>query len=391
LTLSPAFTAIRVNAGGGAYTDATGTLWSADNSFNGGSPWSTTSPVSGTSIPAIYQSGRYGSSFSYRFSVPNGDYTAILKFAEISQTAAGKRMFNVEINDRQVLSKFDIFAQAGGARIAVDKAFPVKASRGLIDIFFTTGTANSPLVNGIEILPATGIAVAVNPQSANLRPGQPLQFTATVTGSANAGVTWTRAPATGIISAAGLYVAPESISAATAVVVTARSVADPTKSASATLLLEPSTAVSFSPIRINAGGPSYTDAYGTLWSADRGYSGGTSWSTLKPISNTSVPLLYQSVRYGRTFSYQFTVPDGTYQVKLKFAEVSQAAEGQRMFNVALNGSPVLVNFDVLEAAGSPLKTVDKVFPVNVREGLIKIDFTTGTANSPLINAIEIAR
>jgi len=35
--------------------------------------------------------------------------------------------------------------------------------------------------------------------------------------------------------------------------------------------------------------------------------------------------------------------------------------------------------------------VDKVFPVNVREGLIKIDFTTGTANSPLINAIEIAR
>jgi hypothetical protein len=65
--------------------------------------------------------------------------------------AAGKRVFNVAINGTPVLQNFDVFAAAGGAYIAIDKQFPVSVTGGGISIQFTNGTANSPLVNAIEI------------------------------------------------------------------------------------------------------------------------------------------------------------------------------------------------------------------------------------------------
>jgi hypothetical protein len=52
-----------------------------------------------------------------------------------------------------MLSNFDIFAAGGGANIAVVKDFPVTANAtGAIVIAFTTGAADAPRVNGIEIL-----------------------------------------------------------------------------------------------------------------------------------------------------------------------------------------------------------------------------------------------
>ena len=74
-----------------------------------------------------------------------------LKFAEIYYTTAGGRIFNVAINGAPVLSNFDIAAQ-GGAFTAVDKPFPVTVTNGQIAIQFSQGSADWPLVNGIEIL-----------------------------------------------------------------------------------------------------------------------------------------------------------------------------------------------------------------------------------------------
>jgi len=50
------------------------------------------------------------------------------------------------------------------------------------------------------------------------------------------------------------------------------------------------------------------------------------------------PKLYQTERYGN-FTYQFTVPNGGYNVTLKFAEFYWTSAGKRIFNVAINGTP----------------------------------------------------
>jgi uncharacterized protein YkwD len=289
----------RVHAGGGALVDAAGNSWSADGSYSGGTPWSTAHTVTNTATPALYQTCRYGSSFSYQFPVSNGNYNVTLKFAEISRTGAGQRVFNVAINGVAVLTNFDIYAHAGGSFIALDEVFPVTVTGGAVNIQFTSGPSDYPMVNAIA-------------------------------------VTQGNAPA-----------------------------------------------------RIHAGGGAVTDAAGNVWSADNSFSGGTPWSTAQNVANTTTPALYQTCRYGNGFSYQFNVANGSYNVLLKFAEISRTAAGQRIFSVAINGTTVLANFDIVAAAGGPLIALDKSFPVTVTNGQINIQFVTGPADLPLINAIQI--
>ncbi len=74
----------------------------------------------------------------------------LLHFAETYFTAAGDREFNVAINGTTVLSNLDIYATVG-ANAALVKTFTATAnSSGDIVIAFTIGTANQPLVMGIE-------------------------------------------------------------------------------------------------------------------------------------------------------------------------------------------------------------------------------------------------
>jgi chitodextrinase len=84
---------------------------------------------------------------------------------------------------------------------------------------------------------ATGVSVKISPVRGSVTISQAQQFTATVTGSANTAVTWQvdgtagGSAALGTISAAGLYTPPSTGGTHT---ITAQSVADTTKSASAT-------------------------------------------------------------------------------------------------------------------------------------------------------------
>ena len=85
------------------------------------------------------------------------------------------------------------------------------------------------------------VAVSVTPASATLSDGsQQQQFTANVINAINTAVTWTISPSgAGTISATGLYAAPANIASQQTVTVTATSQTDPTKSASATIRLNP--------------------------------------------------------------------------------------------------------------------------------------------------------
>src|SRR5262249_22656709 len=75
------------------------------------------------------------------------------------------------------------------------------------------------------------------------------------------------------------------------------------------------------PIRVNAAGPAFTDASGNLWAADTNTTGFT-FDTGANIGNTTSMPLYQTERWHTApLQYVFGVPNATYTVRLKFAEI----------------------------------------------------------------------
>jgi hypothetical protein len=389
ITVNPAVTGgstgtpIRINAGGSAFTDSKGNVWSADMDFSGGYTYATGSAIKGTDAQPLYQRVRYGT-FQYVIPAANGPATVNLKFAEPYFTTAGQRIFNVSINGQTVLTNFDIVA-AAGAFTVIDKQFPTSVTSGKITIQFTP-TVNNALINAIEILPAApGVAVAVAPSSVTLTAGQTQQFTATVTNSSNTAVTWSiAAGGAGTITASGLYTAPPTVAASETVTIVATSAASASATGSAGVSL--AAAPSFTALHVNAGGLALTTPDGTVWSADTGYSGAYTYSNPAPIAGTTTPAIYQSLRYG-AFSYQLSVPNGLRTVRLRFAEIFYNQAGRRVFNVSINGQQVLTNFDIV-AVGGAFTAVDRQFQVNVTNGQLKIDFTPVVEN-PQVNAIEV--
>ncbi|GHO94325.1 hypothetical protein KSF_043730 [Reticulibacter mediterranei] len=101
--------------------------------------------------------------------------------------------------------------------------------------------------------------------------------------------------------------------------------------------------------------------------------------------------VYQTCRWNSSFTY--TIPSlmvgATYTVRLHWAELSWKAKGQRLFNVAINGSPVLSSFDVFATAGYK-KALVKDFPVKANSnGQIVIAFTQAGADNPFISGIQV--
>lgn len=237
---------VRINAGGQAYTDSNGVTWSADTSFSGGATAATTASIRGTNTPALYQRSRTGA-FSYNFAVGNGGCTVKLRFAEIQYTQTGQRVFNVQINGQTVLSNFDIMTKTGAPNTAWDSQYQVNVTNGQLTVQFTPVVAGA-LVSAVEITTsassAPAIAVALSPSQVTLGPSQSAQFVASVSGTANTGVTWELSPGIGTISSSGVYTAPASVTSTQNITVTARSMAENTKTASAAITLNPPQALS---------------------------------------------------------------------------------------------------------------------------------------------------
>src|SRR5262249_53765244 len=73
---------------------------------------------------------------------------------------------------------------------------------------------------------------------------------------------------------------------------------------------------------------------------------------------------------------------------LDFAEFEFNAAGQRTFNVNINGTQVLTNFDIFATAGGANKAVARQFTARAdASGQITITFTN--SSSALINAIQV--
>ncbi len=145
---APAFT-LRVNAGGGAYTDGSGNTWEADTGFSAGNTYTAGDAIANTSDDPIFQSERYGT-FSWSTSLPNGNYTVNLYFAEVYWNETGRRLFDVNIEGVQVLDDLDIYA-AVGHDVAYSRSFSTTVSDGTLNIDFIT-VADNAKISGIEVI-----------------------------------------------------------------------------------------------------------------------------------------------------------------------------------------------------------------------------------------------
>ena len=151
ISISDNQSALRINSGGPEIMFGSET-WEADQYFSGGSTFSVTSEISGTTNDLLYQTERFAEtgSMSYSIPVPPGDYELNLHFAEIYHTSQGARIFNVDIESGQAtLNNYDIFATAG-SNTAVVETFLLTITDGVLNIDFTN-LVDFAKISGIEV------------------------------------------------------------------------------------------------------------------------------------------------------------------------------------------------------------------------------------------------
>ena len=111
---------------------------------------------------------------------------------------------------------------------------------------------------------------------------------------------------------------------------------------------------------------------------------------LSGVTDTAPSAVYKSERYGNaTYTIPGLVAGTNYKVRLHMAELYQTATGKRKFNVAINGTTVLSNFDIYAVTGARYKAVVREFTtVANTSGNIVITLTTVTDNASICG-IEI--
>ncbi|TGD76684.1 malectin domain-containing carbohydrate-binding protein [Hymenobacter wooponensis] len=133
---------------------------------------------------------------------------------------------------------------------------------------------------------------------------------------------------------------------------------------------------------VNAGGEAYTDANHISFQSDRNFRGGSTYQTSSPIAGTTDDVLYQTERYGN-FSYAITLPNGTYRLTFKLAEIYWTAPRVRQFDVLVEGQELLSNLDIYAEAKADLTALDLVRTVRVTDGELNLEFRTDADNAKL--------
>jgi hypothetical protein len=157
---------VRIRAGWtSSWQDSAGQAWRGDSYFLGGNALvRTTNPAnqkSNSIAPdvALYTSERWGN-FSYAVPVAEGRYRVSLKFCEghygptnTGVGGLGSRVFDVYCNGFALLRNFDVFKEAGGEGVPLDRTFsgirPNAQGKIVLSFVPINGMA---FVNGIEVM-----------------------------------------------------------------------------------------------------------------------------------------------------------------------------------------------------------------------------------------------
>jgi uncharacterized protein YjdB len=190
-------------------------------------------------------------------------------------------------------------ASAGSITSAGVYTAPAVSATQMVTVTATCSADSTKKASAtVSVSPAQttpAVNVTVSPASSTIQAGQTQQFTAAVTGSTNAAVTWSLQPQIGTISSTGLYTAPASLATATVVSVRATSVADPLRSATATINLTvaavlPAVQVLLSPTSVNVRAGTSYQFRATVYTSSTNKS--VTWSVSPAIGTISATGLY---------------------------------------------------------------------------------------------------
>ena len=236
--------------------------------------------------------------------------TVLVNPSSVTLTGGQTQQFSATVTGISVTGvTWSISPQAGGIdansglyAAPVSIATSQKVTVTATSVFDTsvTGTAS------IALQAPAAVAISISPTSIALTDGQTQQFTAIVTNSTNTAVIWSMSPQLGSISSTGAYTAPSPINASANVTVTARSAADTTKSATASVTLSHL-------IGVGEGAPNSTLVFQFESAFSR--NGFSSMVTLPPLGTVKA--------LGTTgYVQEFAAANGTSGGKLALATVS---------------------------------------------------------------------
>ena len=322
--------------------------------------YSNTTAVSNTNDDPLYQKYREIVG-NYNFTVPNGVYNVTLKFAEFSVTSSTARAMTIYMEGVVKETALSVYAAAGGRYIAYDKTYNnIGVSDGILNIQFAkgSGASKSPAVSAILVAVA-GPTPTPTPTPTRTPTPTPTKTPGGPTDTPTATPTPTRTPT--ITPTPLPYVQRVQVGVTTA----------------------------------------YNDTQvpSQNWAGDRafttgswGYTTGTAKSSTTAVANTTDDLLYQKYRE-IIGEYKFTVPNGNYQVTLKFAEFVASASKPRKMDIKIEGVQVETALDVRAQTGNVNAVAfDRIYTTTVTgDGILNIQFikSMGSSYSPMVSAIAV--
>jgi beta-galactosidase len=155
----------------------------------------------------------------------------------------------------------------------------------------------------------------------------------------------------------------------------------------------------FRELAVNVGSNAqFVDAWGTPWEADQLYAPG-GWGyvgadaketgTARNIYDTDEDPLYQTMREGLA-GYRFDVPDGDYEIELRFVEREFEAAGRRVFGVSVNGLALVAQLDLAGQYGLLQPVVLRTRARAVSGSGLRIEFTP-IKGLPVLSAVRVRR
>jgi hypothetical protein len=147
----PAVPQIAINAGGNEFVSSDNIRWLSDRYVTGGKAWTENAVIANTTDDYLYLAERFG---AFAYAIPNiaaGNYVIDLKFAENYWDAVGERTFDINIEGKNAIAKYDICAAAGGPYKPTELFLGSSISDGACNIDFLDTGADCPKVCGIAV------------------------------------------------------------------------------------------------------------------------------------------------------------------------------------------------------------------------------------------------
>jgi len=350
----------------------------ASSSSTIGLSWNAVTPPANCSISSysIYRSTTSAFTASVSNLISSGAVTGTT-YTDTGLAAGTTYYYIVEAVDADGSSTAS--SQAGATTTAA--ASCSTAPSAPIGLTATASSSNAIAISWSAVTPPANCSIS----SYKLYGSTTNGFTPSSSNLLASGVTGTAYSNTGLTASTTYYYVVEAVDADGTSAASTQSSAT-TQSASGTEI-----------VAINSGGPAVSNSAGgdASFVADEYFTGGGAASSTNPVTTTGVAnaapeQVYQTEHNG---AFNYTVPglapNAQYTVLLHFAETYWTAAGQRVFNVAINGTTVLSNFDIYATAGANTALVEQ-FTANANSsGQIVIAYTDGSSDQPKSSGIEI--